>query len=278
MFYGSNVWDPVLIIAQIVTVQCLFYISLGLIQAITLGPLIGHVTVVYTFSWVYIHFKTNLGWLNWMAHIISSVAAAAILAWIVERAKRCLDFGATLYIWHLIFVCWYSGWPGSLAWWIANSVGFVTTVLLGEWFCVRRELQDIPLSLHKWGSRKESGGIIQLNPLEELDALLPPRARLRSGTAASSTTQRAAAANGSSLLPGVMQPLQSGSKQPILVQLATLNANGSAASLREGSASGRKKGPPSRPASSRDLGAVLKREQPPASSPAAAVDVESGDG
>ncbi len=32
-----QVWDPVLITAQIVSVQCLFYISLGLIQAVTLG-------------------------------------------------------------------------------------------------------------------------------------------------------------------------------------------------------------------------------------------------
>jgi hypothetical protein len=30
--------------------------------------------------------------------------------------------------------------------WIANLVGFVVMVLLGEWFCVRREMQDIPMS------------------------------------------------------------------------------------------------------------------------------------
>ncbi len=30
MFYGSTVWDPVLITAQIITMQCLFYASLGL--------------------------------------------------------------------------------------------------------------------------------------------------------------------------------------------------------------------------------------------------------
>jgi hypothetical protein len=30
-------WDPVLITSQIVCVQCLFYISLGILQAITLG-------------------------------------------------------------------------------------------------------------------------------------------------------------------------------------------------------------------------------------------------
>lgn len=36
-----QVWDPVLIISQIVSVQCLFYVSLGLLQAITLGGCVG---------------------------------------------------------------------------------------------------------------------------------------------------------------------------------------------------------------------------------------------
>lgn len=30
--------------------------------------------------------------------------------------------------------------------WLATAGGMVVMVLLGEWFCVRREMQDIPLS------------------------------------------------------------------------------------------------------------------------------------
>jgi hypothetical protein len=37
MLYGSNVWDPLLIIAQIISVQCLYYLSLGLWLSIVLG-------------------------------------------------------------------------------------------------------------------------------------------------------------------------------------------------------------------------------------------------
>lgn len=32
-----QVWDPVLIIAQIISIQCLFYLSLGLWQVLFLG-------------------------------------------------------------------------------------------------------------------------------------------------------------------------------------------------------------------------------------------------
>jgi hypothetical protein len=37
-------------------------------------------------------------------------------------------------------------------------VGFVVMVLLGEWFCVRRELQDIPLS--EWNGAAVQGLVL----------------------------------------------------------------------------------------------------------------------
>ena len=41
MFYGAAVWDPWLILAQIITVQCLFYLSFGLLLYVFLGELPG---------------------------------------------------------------------------------------------------------------------------------------------------------------------------------------------------------------------------------------------
>lgn len=40
MFYGNSTWDPVLIVAQIISLQCLFYISLGLLLWLLVGALI----------------------------------------------------------------------------------------------------------------------------------------------------------------------------------------------------------------------------------------------
>lgn len=37
MFYGAPVWDPALIVAQIVTLQCLFYLSLGALLFLFVG-------------------------------------------------------------------------------------------------------------------------------------------------------------------------------------------------------------------------------------------------
>ena len=44
MFYGAAVWDPWLILAQIITVQCLFYLSFGLLLYLFLGEFVAGAT------------------------------------------------------------------------------------------------------------------------------------------------------------------------------------------------------------------------------------------
>jgi hypothetical protein len=40
------------------------------------------------FDWGHINFKAKLGWLNWLTHILNSVAAAGALAWIVSEGPQ----------------------------------------------------------------------------------------------------------------------------------------------------------------------------------------------
>lgn len=63
----------------------------------------------------------------------------------VERAKKCLDFTATLYFLHLLFCCAFRGWPRSFEWWLLNVTGMILMAVLGEWLCLRKEMRDIPL-------------------------------------------------------------------------------------------------------------------------------------
>lgn len=70
---------------------------------------------------------------------------SVLLAIIVEKSKKCLDFGVTLFLIHWV-MCWmYDGFPTVLDWWIVNLFGMIVMVLLGEYLCSRRELDDIPL-------------------------------------------------------------------------------------------------------------------------------------
>ncbi|GLC36025.1 hypothetical protein PLESTM_000393900 [Pleodorina starrii] len=146
MLYGAAVWDPVLIIAQIVTIQCLFYLSLGLWQGLFLGSSVARLSIQHLFSWRAYSLATYVGCVSALSLLVTAALGAVFLMWIVERAKKCLDFASTCFIFHLCF-CWsYEGFPARLEWWLVNGIGLIIMSLFGEWLCLRREMQEIPLS------------------------------------------------------------------------------------------------------------------------------------
>lgn len=67
------------------------------------------------------------------------------MAIIVEKSKKCLDFSFTLFMVHLFLVCVYDGFPSTWDWWIVHILSMITMVLLGEYICAKKEMEDIPL-------------------------------------------------------------------------------------------------------------------------------------
>lgn len=144
MFYGTQVWDPCLIIAQILAVQCLFYLSLGFLEWIIIGGFVDKLTLRYFFDWHALSMKLFQGSITALVHIINALFGGLYLMFVVERAKKCLDFSATCYFIHFLVCSFYSGLPHNVEWWAANAVGAGLMALLGEWLCLKREMQEIP--------------------------------------------------------------------------------------------------------------------------------------
>lgn len=67
------------------------------------------------------------------------------MAIIVEKSKKCLDFGVTLFVIHLALSTLYAGIPTVMDWWIVHIGGMIVMVLLGEYLCSLKEMEDIPL-------------------------------------------------------------------------------------------------------------------------------------
>ncbi|XP_054781256.1 uncharacterized protein LOC129294956 isoform X1 [Prosopis cineraria] len=146
MFYGAVVWDPWLIVAQIVCLQCLYYITLGVFLSILVGTRVSRLSLVYFFDYVTITTSTVTGWCVIASFLLSSFAGSVYMLYLIERAKKCLDFSATLYIIHLFICIVYGGWPSSITWWIVNGTGIAVMALLGEYLCIKRELREIPIT------------------------------------------------------------------------------------------------------------------------------------
>ncbi|KAK4410569.1 protein SYS1 [Sesamum angolense] len=149
MFYGAVAWDPWLIVAQIVCLQCLYYISLGVFLSILVGPRVSKMSLVYFFDFATVTASTAVGWCVMASIFLSSVAGAGFLVYLVERAKKCLDFSATLFIIHLLICFFYGGWPSSVTWWVVYITSLAVTALLGEYLCMRRELREIPIGRYR---------------------------------------------------------------------------------------------------------------------------------
>ncbi|KAF2301330.1 hypothetical protein GH714_022815 [Hevea brasiliensis] len=143
------VWDPWLIVAQIVCLQCLYYLTLGSFLSILVGTRVSRLSLVYFFDFVAVTTSTITGWCVIASFLFSSIAGAGYMLYLIERAKKCLDFSATLYVIHLFICIIYGGWPSSMTWWIVNGTGLAVMALLGEYLCIRRELREIPIARYR---------------------------------------------------------------------------------------------------------------------------------
>lgn len=173
MFYGTAVWDPWLIVGQIICLQCSFYLTLGVFTMVFLGLRVPRLSLVYFFDYATLTTSTITGWCVIASFLFSSLAGlesfffpfisfltllfqisfihdeiygrAVYMIFLVERARKCLDFSATLYIIHLFLCIMYGGWPSSMAWWVVHGTGLAVMALLAEYLCIQREQREIPM-------------------------------------------------------------------------------------------------------------------------------------
>uniref|UniRef100_A0A1D1ZI43 Protein SYS1 n=1 Tax=Anthurium amnicola TaxID=1678845 RepID=A0A1D1ZI43_9ARAE len=146
MFYGAVVWDPCLIVSQIVCLQCLYYLTLGFFMSILVGTRVSRMSLIYFLDYSTLTASTVTGWCAIISFLLTALVGAGFLLNLIERAKKCLDFSATLYIIHLFICIIYGGWPSSITWWLINAAGLAVMALLGKWLCIRRELLEIPIT------------------------------------------------------------------------------------------------------------------------------------
>mmetsp|Transcript_2103 Transcript_2103/g.3847 ORF Transcript_2103/g.3847 Transcript_2103/m.3847 type:complete len:212 (-) Transcript_2103:466-1101(-) len=144
---SSNKFNPRLILSQIIALQSLHYLILTILFQINSLLFGNSITIDRIFTCQYLNIWTSEGRIDAVTLLISSVIGSFLLAVIVEKSKKCLDFTCTLLFVHVVICCMYEGVGvlSSFDFWIVNLLGMVIMVLLGEYLCARKELMDIPL-------------------------------------------------------------------------------------------------------------------------------------
>lgn len=88
-----------------------------------------------------IHFP---GWVTSTALIVSAIGPTALaFVAIVGRARRALDFSATLLVSHVVATTVHSGFPTTIAWWALNLLAAAGLAAVAEAVSLRLELRDI---------------------------------------------------------------------------------------------------------------------------------------
>ena len=151
--FENSQFDPLLIVAQIACMQCLFYAVLCpamlCVRAMGAGSIL-----LESFSLDDIFLPSRVVDDNGFGAIIAHVVAAAIcavgLVLVVGKARKCWDFAATIVINHLILVLLFAhGACGYVLWWIALVAADLVCTFLGEYLCMRYELRAIPIRSNK---------------------------------------------------------------------------------------------------------------------------------
>mmetsp|Transcript_12747 Transcript_12747/g.20643 ORF Transcript_12747/g.20643 Transcript_12747/m.20643 type:complete len:168 (-) Transcript_12747:632-1135(-) len=150
-FYGGVSFDPLLTIGQILTMQCLFYLSLAAFLKVTVG--FEGLTLGEFFDSEAITTSTTKGWLTIGAFCCAAFTGSGFLCVVIGRAKKCLDFAATVHILHLINCTVFGGVPLRVTWWVVTVINVGVMAIVGECLCFQRELREIPLT--RRGSQQE---------------------------------------------------------------------------------------------------------------------------
>jgi len=146
--FRYTVWDPWTIVSQILTLQAIFYLFLGIWIAVFCLMSDSPRSLDQIFSYTELNPNKVGGKLLIAAFFFNALNCSLGLWYIVQRTKLCLDFTATVHLLHLVCCTWYNGsLPLSATWWAINLVCVTTMCVTGEFLCMRTELSTIPVSM-----------------------------------------------------------------------------------------------------------------------------------
>ncbi|KAI9272263.1 integral membrane protein S linking to the trans Golgi network-domain-containing protein [Helicostylum pulchrum] len=142
--FRASKWDPILIIAQITSLQSLCYILYSIILYIALTLTGTDASLDLIFSDKEIRTDTGFGWSLIIVWVVNACLSIPILMLIVQRAKQILDYVLTFHFFHLICVWKISHhFPTGTSWWVLQVVNIVIMTFGGEWACMHREMKPI---------------------------------------------------------------------------------------------------------------------------------------
>ncbi|KAJ2502061.1 hypothetical protein GGH96_001462 [Coemansia sp. RSA 1972] len=142
--FRKSVYDPVLIVAQIVTLQCFGYSTFSVLMVFASILTNVELTPRLLFSSSSVQ-PTVEGAIVGVSLICMGIMNIVPLVYMVERSRLCIDFSATFFVVHVIVVWWTQHQVPELLWWAVMAVAMGVMAVGGRAVCSRRELLPIAI-------------------------------------------------------------------------------------------------------------------------------------
>mmetsp|Transcript_30757 Transcript_30757/g.100337 ORF Transcript_30757/g.100337 Transcript_30757/m.100337 type:complete len:213 (+) Transcript_30757:3-641(+) len=126
--------------------QCLHYLFFGMFMGVSSFLFGLPLTMAEFFDPVTLHFEHAQGVCVAVSWLLAAATGALSLLAVVERTKKCWDFGITVYFWHTVACSTLHSFPTLWEWWVTNIASATLMVLLGERLCLARESEDISVA------------------------------------------------------------------------------------------------------------------------------------
>ncbi|KAJ9065712.1 hypothetical protein DSO57_1016799 [Entomophthora muscae] len=170
--FKANIFDPLLLVGQILAFQSINYISLSLLLLV--ASLLNDnvlISLEPIFNYNLLNFDSKASFLYITVYLIHTIPSMLALVYIVERAKLCYDFVITYHFWHIIASMLYCksiliSIPAIVLYFVTTLI----TILGGEYLCMNRELTPIILS---GGNNANSAEYAELPSFEESSSRTP---------------------------------------------------------------------------------------------------------
>lgn len=147
VFFGIySQFHPVLIVLQIVNIQLIYYIGLGVLFAFFdfLFNLKLHIGQ-YFHSDIF-NSESPYRSIEYLSHGANLVFVISGLVYFVEKANKVLDFVVTTFLIHMV-ICFIYNMKVLMpvSWWLALVIECAVVILLGEYVCLKFEQKEIKI-------------------------------------------------------------------------------------------------------------------------------------
>ncbi|KAJ2158843.1 hypothetical protein GGF46_003462 [Coemansia sp. RSA 552] len=147
--FRRTAWDPILIVSQIVTLQCFGYGTFSFLMILAAILTDVQLSPQLLFDSTLVRGDTVEGWVIGCGLVSMGAANILPLVYMVERSRLCVDFSLTFFAVHLILVWWNQAAPPTgLLWWLVVGGSGCLMALGGRAACLRREL--LPIAIRRF--------------------------------------------------------------------------------------------------------------------------------